>query len=99
MRAVVMREFGPPEVLVPGDAPEPAAAGNQVVVQVTFAGITFVETQVRAGRSPFPEDPAKNTIVVIDNQQLTAPKPLSDRSWTAQFEKDTPCPVSSVSQM
>ena len=40
-----------------------------------------------AGRSPFLEDPARNPIVAIDNEQLVAPKPLSDRSWIAQFEK------------
>jgi NADPH:quinone reductase len=57
MHAVWLRQFGPPEVLVPGDAPEPAAGSDQVVVAVAFAGITFVETQVRAGRSPFPLPP------------------------------------------
>lgn len=57
MRAVRLDEFGPPEVLVPVDAPDPVAGQGQVVVAVTFAGITFVETQVRAGRSPFPLPP------------------------------------------
>ncbi len=57
MRAVWLREFGPPEVLVPGEAPDPAAGAGQVVVAVEFANITFVETQVRAGRAPFPLPP------------------------------------------
>jgi NADPH2:quinone reductase len=57
MRAIWLQEFGPPEALVPGEAPEPAAGAGQVVVAVAFAGITFVETQVRAGRSPFPLPP------------------------------------------
>ena len=34
-----------------GDAPEPA---GEVVIDVEFANITFVETQVRAGRAPVP---------------------------------------------
>ena len=50
MRAVWLRSFGPPSVLVGGDAPEPAGA----VIDVEFANVTFVETQVRAGRGPFP---------------------------------------------
>ena len=54
MRAVIMREFGPPEVLEPGEAPEPATGDDQVVVDVELANITFVETQVRAGRPPHP---------------------------------------------
>jgi NADPH2:quinone reductase len=50
VRAVWLREFGPPSVLVPGEADEPA---GEVVIDVAFANITFVETQVRAGRGPF----------------------------------------------
>jgi NADPH2:quinone reductase len=51
VRAVWLREFGPPSVLVPGEADEPA---GEVVIEVSHANITFVETQVRAGRGPFP---------------------------------------------
>ena len=55
MRAVVIREFGPPEVLEPADAEEVRAGPDDVVIDVEFANITFVETQVRAGRrSPWP---------------------------------------------
>jgi NADPH:quinone reductase len=49
MRAVWLREFGGPEVLVPGAAPDPVAGPGQVLVEVAFANITFVETQFRAG--------------------------------------------------
>jgi NADPH2:quinone reductase len=49
-----MERFGPPEVLRLGERPEPEAAAGQVVVDVRAAGITFVETQVRAGRPPHP---------------------------------------------
>lgn len=52
MRAVWMREFGPPDVLVAGEAPDPSAGPGQVVVRVAAVGIPFVETQVRAGHSP-----------------------------------------------
>jgi NADPH:quinone reductase len=54
VRAVVMREFGPPEVLKPAGVAEPEAGPGQVVIDVELANITFVETQVRAGQPPHP---------------------------------------------
>jgi NADPH2:quinone reductase len=54
MRAIWMRELGEPSVLVAGDAPDPVAGPGQVVIDVAFANITFVETQLRAtGAGPF----------------------------------------------
>lgn len=54
MRAVWLREFGPPEVLVEGTAADPEPGAGQVVVEATVSGITFVETQIRAGHPPSP---------------------------------------------
>lgn len=54
MLAVMLAEFGPPSVLMPAELPDPAPGPGQVVVEAAFAGITFVETQVRAGRPPNP---------------------------------------------
>src|SRR5437762_430213 len=51
MRAIVVREFGPPAVLVPEEMPEPS---GEVLVDVELANITFVETQIRSGRPPNP---------------------------------------------
>lgn len=54
MRAVWLREFGEPEVLTLGAAPDPVAGPGQVVVDVEFVNVTFIETQFRAtGRGPF----------------------------------------------
>ncbi|MBY8873631.1 zinc-binding dehydrogenase [Micromonospora sp. PLK6-60] len=54
MRAVWLREFGGPEVLVPGPAPDPAPGPGQVLVEVAHANLTFVETMFRAtGFGPF----------------------------------------------
>ena len=62
VRAIVLREFGPPERLVPEDVPDPEPRDGEVVLDVEIASITFVETQVRAGRPPVaamaPELPA-----------------------------------------
>jgi NADPH2:quinone reductase len=49
MRAVWLREFGGPEVLVAADAPDPVVGPGQALIEVAFANITFVETQFRAG--------------------------------------------------
>jgi NADPH:quinone reductase len=48
MRAVWMKRYGPPEVLEPGDAPDPVPGPGQALVEVAYANITFVETQFRA---------------------------------------------------
>jgi NADPH2:quinone reductase len=52
MRAVLLSEFGPPEALVASEVPDPVAGAGQVLIDVAFANITFVETQVRAGSAP-----------------------------------------------
>ncbi|GAA1940820.1 zinc-binding dehydrogenase [Kitasatospora viridis] len=49
MRTVQAERFGGPEVLVPGEAPEPVAGPGQVLVEVSVVGITFVETRIRRG--------------------------------------------------
>jgi NADPH:quinone reductase len=49
MRVVRAAEFGGPEVLVPGKAPEPAAGPGQVVVEVSIAPVLFLDTQIRSG--------------------------------------------------
>src|SRR5712672_1986304 len=54
VRAVVIREFGPPEVLEPSEVDEVRAGPDEVVIDVEFANVTFVETQVRAGKPPHP---------------------------------------------
>src|SRR6266700_3309786 len=54
MRAVWLTAFGDPRVLVAGEAPEPVPGAGQVLVEVAYANVTFVETQFRAsGAGPF----------------------------------------------
>lgn len=54
MRVVWLTGFGGPEVLVPGEAADPVPGPGQVLIEVAFANITFVETQFRAtGFGPF----------------------------------------------
>jgi NADPH2:quinone reductase len=59
MRAVQLAEFGPPSVLHAVDVPVPVPGAGEVLVEVAFANITFVETQFRArGFGPPVELPA-----------------------------------------
>ncbi|MGW5937410.1 quinone oxidoreductase family protein [Streptomyces celluloflavus] len=47
MRAIVMREFGGPDVLRPEDVPEPAPRGGHVLVEVALAGVNYADVHVR----------------------------------------------------
>jgi NADPH:quinone reductase len=58
VRVVQATRFGGPEVLVPGEAPDLVAGPGQVVVDVSVAGITFVETQIRRGVDKWHSRPA-----------------------------------------
>jgi NADPH2:quinone reductase len=49
----VLSEYGPPQALVATEATDPVAGPGQVLVDVEFANVTFVETQIRAGTAPF----------------------------------------------
>jgi len=56
MRAVVVREHGGPEVLRVGDRPSPKAGTGQLVVDVTAAGVNYVDIYQREGRPPYGGD-------------------------------------------
>ena len=51
MRAIVCREYGPPEKLVIEERPPPHARAGEVVVQVNAAGVNFTDLLVTQGRS------------------------------------------------
>ncbi|GIF16620.1 zinc-binding dehydrogenase [Actinoplanes teichomyceticus] len=57
MRVVQAIGFGGPEVLVPGETPDPVAGPGQVVIEVAVAGMTFVETQIRRGTARWHQPP------------------------------------------
>ncbi len=49
MRAIVVREFGGPEVLRAEELPDPVPGPGQLLVRVAAAGIQHIETQTRTG--------------------------------------------------
>jgi NADPH2:quinone reductase len=42
-------------MLITEDVPDPVAGPGQVVIEVELANVTFVDTQIRAGKAPRPE--------------------------------------------
>jgi NADPH2:quinone reductase len=49
MRAIVVREFGDPEVLRIEELPDPVPGPGELLVRVAACGIQFIETQTRTG--------------------------------------------------
>jgi NADPH2:quinone reductase len=49
MRAVRVRKYGPPEVLVAEELPDPRPDAGQVIVEVATIGVNFMDTRLRAG--------------------------------------------------
>ena len=57
MRAIVVREFGSPDVMKLEDVPEPTPGPEQVTIRVHAVGVNPVDTYIRAGayaRKPNP---------------------------------------------
>ena len=54
MKAVVVEEFGPPEVLALQEVGDPLVGRGDALIEVEFCNVTFVETQIRSGRAPHP---------------------------------------------
>jgi NADPH:quinone reductase-like Zn-dependent oxidoreductase len=72
MRAVRLKEFGGPEMLVVGEAPEPVDGPGQALIEAAFSNVTFVETQFRAGGfDPFstelPTIPGNGVVGVVSS--------------------------------
>jgi NADPH2:quinone reductase len=70
MRAVQIREYGGPDVLIPTEVPTPEPGPGQVRVDIEAAGVNFVETYQRAGRYevplPFvPGDEGAGTVTAV----------------------------------
>jgi NADPH2:quinone reductase len=88
MKAIVVREFGPPEVMKLEDVETPQPSGSQVLVRMHAAGVNPVDTYLRTGihaHAPnLPYTPGKDGAGVIEavGDQVTRFK-VGDRVYTA----------------
>ncbi len=70
MKAIVVKEFGAPEVMQLADVPTPEPKDTQVLVRVKAIGVNPVETYIRAGTypsvPPLPYTPGKDAAGVVE---------------------------------
>ncbi len=52
MRAIQITEHGGPEVLIPTELPDPTAGDGELLVEVTTAGVNYIDTYQRQGIYP-----------------------------------------------
>ena len=77
MKAIVIHEYGGPEVLKYEDVPRPEPKENEILVRVIAAGVNPVDGMVRAGmfakygRTPFPMIPGYDIAGIVEK---TGPK-------------------------
>src|SRR2546425_1234938 len=64
MRAILVREFGGPDVLRLEDVPDPKPGPSEVVVRIRAAGVNPVDTYIRSGpyarKAPLPYIPGSD---------------------------------------
>ena len=68
MKAIVMKEFGGPEVLKYVDVPDPVPEANEVLIKLAFCGVNPNETYVRTGTYNFykPELPYTPAMTALE---------------------------------
>lgn len=70
MKAIVVKEFGAPEVMALQDLPEPVPGPGQLRVRVHAAGVNPVDTYIRSGtyaiKPPLPYTPGMDYAGVVD---------------------------------
>lgn len=88
MKAIVVREFGEPEVMKIEELPTPVSSGSQVLVQIEAVGVNPVDTYLRTGihaHAPkLPYTPGKDAAGIVESvgDSVTKFKP-GDRVYTA----------------
>lgn len=88
MKAVVVREYGEPEVMKLEEATIPEVGASQVLVRVMAAGVNPVDTYIRAGfyavKPPLPYTPGKDAAGVVEKvgEDISHVK-SGDRVYTA----------------
>jgi len=89
MKAILVREFGGPEVLRLEEVPTPKPAAGQVLVRIHAAGVNPYDTYMRAGtyavKPPLPYTPGSDGagVVAVIGDEVKKVKP-GDRVYTAK---------------
>jgi NADPH2:quinone reductase len=88
MKAIVVREYGPPEVMQVEDVDLPVISGSQVLVRVEAAGVNPVDTYLRTGihaHAPrLPYTPGKDGAGVVEAVGESVTRfAVGDRVYTA----------------
>ena len=89
MKAILVREFGGPEVLKLEEVPTPKPQPNQVLVKIHAAGVNPYDTYMRNGtyaiKPPLPYTPGSDAAGVVEGvgNAITKVKP-GDRVYTAR---------------
>jgi NADPH:quinone reductase len=89
MKAILVRQFGGPEVLKLEDVPTPKPAAGQVLVRIHDAGVNPYDTYMRNGtyavKPPLPYTPGSDGAGIVDavGGGVTRVKP-GDRVYTAK---------------
>jgi NADPH:quinone reductase len=88
MKAIVVRQFGEPDVMKLEELPTPEPAGSQVLVRIKAAGVNPVDTYLRSGNHAhapeLPYTPGKDGAGIVEavGEGVTKFKP-GDRIYTA----------------
>lgn len=88
MKAIIVNEFGPPEVMQIADIETPQPKGSEVLVRVHAVGVNPVETYIRGGLypalPPLPYTPGKDAAGIVEavGENVTKFK-AGDRVYTA----------------
>jgi len=94
MKAIIVREFGGPEVLKLEDVPDPKPGPGEVLVRIRAAGVNPVDAYIHTGtyarKPPLPYTPGFDGAgdVVAIGTDVTTVKP-GDRVWVAGPGKTT----------
>jgi NADPH2:quinone reductase len=89
MKAILVHEFGGPEVLKLEEVPDPRPAAGQVLVRIHAAGVNPYDTYMRNGlypvKPPLPYTPGSDAAGVVEavGEGVTKVKP-GDRVYTAK---------------
>src|SRR2546426_8166696 len=90
MRAILVREFGDPDVLRLEDVPDPKPGPSEVVVRIRAAGVNPVDTYIRSGtyarKPPLPYIPGSDGAGETESAGAEVPNPpAGDRVYIAGY--------------